>query len=366
MKIQKMCSKSSSYTLLFLGISILALLPRPTFSQHSDVDAAEQLDKLLPQLMLENNIPGLAIALIGKSEEKIVRTYGVTNSESGNPVTSATIFEAASTAKPMFAWLVMSLVEQDLIALDQPLSDIEEFESIAEDERSKLITTRMILSHSSGLPNALPRGELPTIMFTPGTQYQYSGWGFRYLQRVVENLTQRSLSEVMSAQVFVPLNMTESSYLWQEKFETIAADGHSADGSFSREIVKLDSAYAEGGVVTNIIELVQFLEFTLAAYRSGNSTLNLMLFPTVQVENYGNRGSIWRGLGWALERTPQGMSIWHGGSNGAFKAFLFLDLEQESGFAMLANSANGLELVPEIVETFFGEHHLFREYFNSP
>lgn len=356
-------SVNASY--LFMRFALMALLPTAGVAQSTEADELNRLDELVPRLMLENNIPGLALSVIGKSSESVTRSYGVLNSESDNPVINTTVFEAASTSKPMFARVVMELVEQNMLTLDEPLSDYLEFESIANDERSHLITPRMILTHTSGLPNALSRGERPSITFEPGTQYQYSGWGFRYLQNVIEELTARTLTEVMREELFDPLDMTEASYLWKEEFEDIAADGHGSDGEFSREMVKLTAEYAEGGILINIIELSRFLEHTLVEYQSGNPILNAMISPSVQVSDHGNKGSMWRGLGWALERTPQGLSIWHGGSNGAFKAFLFLDLEQEAGLAFLANSSNGLTIVPDIIDSLFGEHHFFQEYFSS-
>jgi len=49
------------------------------------------------------------------------------------------------------------------------------------------ITTRMVLSHSSGLPHGEPRKPLP-IFFEPGTKYKYSADGYEYLQRIMEML----------------------------------------------------------------------------------------------------------------------------------------------------------------------------------
>lgn len=221
----------------------------------------------------------------------------------------------------------------------------------------------MLLNHTSGLPNALPRGQEPSIGFEPGTEYLYSGWGFRYLQKIVEDVTGKTLTQVMSELVFNPLNMAKASYLWRSEFESIAADGHSSDGSFSRKIVKLTTEYAEGGIVTDITELTSFVEYVLNKYQSDSQSLSEMIKPDVLVHDFGNSGSMSRGLGWAIEETPQGTSIWHGGSNGAFKAFIFIDLEKEAGLAVLSNSSTGNNIVPQIVSAMFGEHHLLEEFY---
>lgn len=320
-------------------------------------------DEFITGLMEKENIPGFAIGIVGNSEAAGIRTYGLASANSNAPVNSETIFELASTSKPIFALTIMQLIENGVLELDKPLYEYLELESIADDERRKKITARMVLNHTSGLPNALPRGESPSIMFEPGTKYSYSGWGFRYLQYVVEELTGETLSQLVGQFVFNPLGMTKASYLWSEEYGAISADGHSADGLFSREIVKLTSEYAEGGIITDITELTRFVEFVLKEHQGKSKMLLSMINPDVLVHDFGDSGSISRGLGWAIEETPLGISLWHGGSNGAFKAFIFIDLEKEAGLAILSNSANGNSFVPQLVSKLFGEHHLMEEYF---
>lgn len=346
-------------------IVLLTMISAPVSAQQSDTrnNLLLELDSLVSALMLSNNIQGLAIGIVGNEEPADFRTYGITSVNSNDPVGTETIFEIASTSKPIFAFAVMQLIEAGILELDRPAFEYTEFDYIANDERRKKITIRMLLNHTSGLPNALPRGQLPSIGFEPGTKYLYSGWGFRYLQKIVEDVTGKTLTQVVNEFVFDPLNMSKASYLWVSEFESIAADGHSSDGSFSREIMQLTTEYAEGGIITDITELTSFVEYILSEYRSDSQSLYEMIEPGVLVHDFGIFGSMSRGLGWAIEETPQGKSIWHGGSNGAFKAFIFIDLEKEAGLAFLSNSSTGIDAVPQIVSTLFGKHHLLDEYY---
>ena len=81
----------------------------------------------------------------------------------------------------------------------------------------------MVLSHGTGLPNW--GGEQLTLQFEPGTAYGYSGEGFVYLQKAIERATGQSLEALARREVFEPLGMTRSSYIWQERFEGNAAYG---------------------------------------------------------------------------------------------------------------------------------------------
>ena len=98
-----------------------------------------------------------------------------------------------------------------------------EYPRLAHDERYKKITARIVLSHGTGLPNW--GGEQLTLRFEPGTAYGYSGEGFVFLQKVLERVTGRSLDELARREVFRPLGMTRSSFVWQERFAGDAAYG---------------------------------------------------------------------------------------------------------------------------------------------
>ena len=113
-----------------------------------------RLENLTPQLMKELKVPGVSISVINNNKLEWSKSFGVSDAIQKNNVTNKTIFEACSMSKPVFAYLVLKLVEQSRLDLDKPLSNYlkEEFIS-SEDNYSNHITARMILSHTSGLPN---------------------------------------------------------------------------------------------------------------------------------------------------------------------------------------------------------------------
>jgi CubicO group peptidase (beta-lactamase class C family) len=67
-------------------------------------------------------------------------------------VDAETVFEAASLGKPVFAYVVLQLVDAGTLSLDQKVADILP-DPAPGDARAVQITVREILSHSSGLPN---------------------------------------------------------------------------------------------------------------------------------------------------------------------------------------------------------------------
>jgi CubicO group peptidase (beta-lactamase class C family) len=80
----------------------------------------------------------------------------------------------------------------------------------------KLITARHVLNHTTGFPNWRQGRDLP-IQFTPGSQFQYSGEGFSYLQSVAVEITGQSFQDFMRDDILVPLGMTSSRVDWDSR-----------------------------------------------------------------------------------------------------------------------------------------------------
>ena len=70
--------------------------------------------------------------------------------------------------------------------------------------------------------------------------------------------------------------------------------------------------------------------------------------------------SIFWGLGFGIEKTAEGESLWHWGDNGVFKAFFVVRPATKSGVVYLTNSENGLSIGRQILtETLGGEQPAF-------
>ncbi|HSQ79022.1 MAG TPA: serine hydrolase domain-containing protein, partial [Candidatus Bathyarchaeia archaeon] len=195
------------------------------------------LNASIPGLMKKAQIPGLQIALVRDGRVAWHQNYGVKNATTGARVTDETIFEAASLTKPLFAYLVMKLVDEGLIDLDRPFHLYFTREEIEKGLGHSLdapgfkrawfekITTRHILSHSGGLPHG-EGGEVVPIFFEPGTKWKYSATGYEYFQYAVEKLKGRKLDAIVQEYVLGPLGMSRSSMVWRPGYEETMANCH--------------------------------------------------------------------------------------------------------------------------------------------
>src|SRR5438128_5458003 len=240
-----------------------------------------RLETLIPQLMSEGDVPGLSIALIRDAKIYWARGFGFKDINTKAPVDLSTMFEAASLSKPVFAYAVMKMVERGELDLDTPLSKYLPA-YIENDERLNLITAHRVLSHTTGFPN-WRQGKSLTIMFTPGERFSYSGEGFVYLQKVVERLTGQPLNGVMRKEVFAPLGMHDSTYVWQDAIESQMAAGHSQAGkAFPQH--KGQEANAAATLRTTPTDYAKFVMAMMKGTGLKETTVQQMLTPQVKLD----------------------------------------------------------------------------------
>jgi CubicO group peptidase (beta-lactamase class C family) len=319
------------------------------------------LESDLPDLIKQAVIPGLSIAVIRDGKLLWSGAFGIKSALTKEPVTEDTIFEAASLTKPFFAYYVMKLVEADEIDLDKPLvgyipRDVLvkkyilhpwELEGFRRDWFER-ITTRMVLSHSSGLPHGEPRRPLP-IFFEPGTQFRYSADGYYYLQKVVEYLKGKALEVLMKEAVIDPLGMTSSSLIWEDRYEKSAAVGHDFFGQTDGKFRKRTQAHAAATLYTTAQDYARFVMAVLNDVGLKPETVQMMLKPQISV-----KPDISWSLGFGKEATSAGEAFWQWGDYGTFRNYIVADKKSGAAFVYLTNSFNGLSIGREIAHRVFG------------
>jgi CubicO group peptidase (beta-lactamase class C family) len=367
------CLGMRSRTAVVLWAIVAVLLPfslsLPAKRRPTTRTAAtnQQLEKNIPELMKKDAVPGLAIAVIRGGKTTWVHAFGIKEATTGYPVTADTVFEAASLSKPVFAYGVLKLVEQGKLGLDVPLTTYLPKPFVAGDERLAKITARIVLSHRTGFPNWPADDGSVSIYFTPGERFSYSGEGYIYLQRVVEQITGKPLNEYMTESVFKLLGMTSSSYVWRAEFDALTATGHDSDGK-PTELWKPTEAGAASTLNTTAKDYALFVEAVLNGKGLKPATLREMETPEIALDpecricikhepKQLSKNLFW-GLGWGIERKDGSDALWHWGDNGAFKAFVMADPKTKSGVVMFANSENGLEIAKPMINEAMGTESL--------
>lgn len=346
--------------------------------------SGEQIDKTVNGLMNVANVQGLGLAILNNKKTVFLKSYGFKNKVENKLLDTATIMYGASFSKAVFGYLIMKLVQENVLELDKPLykylsntiAKYEYFSDLKLDDRWKLITARMCLCHTTGLPNV--RWFHPTtgvedtlgvirIYFTPGTKYAYSGEGLKLLQLVVEEITKKTVEELAREKIFTPLGMNRTGYIWYPEFDDNFAIGHLADGTLNPK-AKRKKPVASGSLVTTITDYSKFIENVMKQNGLSNKMYNEMLSPQIGIyskkqfppitdetttENKAINLSY--GLGWGILKCKYGRAFFKEGHDDAWRNYNINFIDKGISIIIMTNSANGEFIFKELLETLIGD-----------
>jgi CubicO group peptidase (beta-lactamase class C family) len=180
---------------------------------RSAAELEADLDAFVPAGLARARVPGVSLAVVRDGEILFAAGYGVSDVLTRRPVTRRTAFEVASNSKPVAAYAALKLVEAGALELDTALGAFLQKPFLPPSPERERMTLRHVLSHSSGLSN-LGVGLFTDrrVWFVPGDHFSYSGHGYGYLGRALEDVTGEPLAEHLERVVLEPLGMTESGY----------------------------------------------------------------------------------------------------------------------------------------------------------
>jgi CubicO group peptidase (beta-lactamase class C family) len=342
----------------------------------------DHVDDVITAQMQERHITGVALAVIQESRIIRERSYGLADEERNVPVTSSTLFQAASISKPVAALGALRLVEQGKLALDENVNAKLHRWKVPENRFTKKhpVTLRLLLSHSAGLtvdgfsgyPVGAPIPSLLQILdgkppansapirvdHVPGSRWSYSGGGFVVMQQMMTEVTGRSFADYMDETVLRPLGMSSSTFrqplpkTWEGRAATGYTDEprNAVDGRW-----RVHPELAAAGLWTTAGDLAEFL---IGVQRSlaGASNPVISQSMTRQMLTKQNGDS---GLGFMLGGTP--MRFGHNGDNVGFNA-ITIAFETGEGAVILMNANTDIEVLKNILVEAIGEEYHWPGY----
>jgi len=325
--------------------------------------SVDAIDDFLEQRMAKKSIPGVSLAIMNDGQIVLHRTVGVSNGKTGDPITNCTIFQGASITKPLFSHFVMTFVEDGSLDLDRPLYEYLPYAPIAHDERYKLITARMALTHRTGFPNWRDDAPKLHLKFTPGTKDSYSGEGYEYLAHVLKEIAgvdNQGLENIFQERIAHPLGLNNTEIVpWVASDHVLArtarphVDGQLAEVTTSGNNGAFGAAY---GVHSEAVDYANWMIALMKGKVLSEVSMEEFFRPQGAPKSAFKRwlarrglGHNARSLGFVIRETPYGIVYGHDGNNPGYSSMIALQRDTQWGIAVLTNAHQesdfGLDIV---------------------
>jgi len=353
----------------------------------------------LVQRMAHYKVPGFSVAFVDQEELAWAKGFGVAEAGGEKPVTSETIFQAASISKPVTVMVALHLVEDGLLDLDANVNDRLRSWKIPESKYTQRradkehpaggarpadwarradgvcppVTLRGLLSHSAGLNIRGYRGyiegrQLPTLQQilngeppanskpvrvtqAPGKAYKYASGGYMVVQQVIEDVTGRPLAALAKEFIFDKLGMVNSTFdsRLPEAYLPQAATAHNRTGAPVPGKWHTYPEQAAASLWTTPSDLARLIVEVLKSYKNESHRVLSAEMTRQMLTPQANIGADWDcGLGFNIIN-KQGMTRFgHPGWNEGFHSILLCCPEAGQGLVWMANGENGNHLGWEV------------------
>ncbi|WP_171170843.1 serine hydrolase [Streptomyces sp. I05A-00742] len=292
-----------------------------------------------------------------------VGAAGVTDTETGEPVTAGTGFRVGSITKLLTAHLVMRCVLDGRLGLDDPLT---RFVPGPWDG----LLVRHLLSHSTGLDagdifvdtgnddDAIARytAMLQDVgsLFPPGATFSYCNGGIILAGRLVEVVTGRAWREALREKVLDAVGMRGTRFVTgvDAEHDLGTARGHVVRGGEPTALPRrIDNPMCTRGLDpaggTLVSTAADLGRFTLAHLRTpGTEVMRTLHAPAPG----GVSTMLGAGLGWMIWANAAQSSVRVGGANPGQSGLIAADPTTRTAVVVLTNSDQGINAVNTLLD----------------
>lgn len=322
------------------------------------------------------SVPGVSLAVIHEGHLSWAKGYGVSGNSS-SPVTTNTLFQAASISKSLTAMAALKLVEQGKLSLDAPIgTELKRWKLPQSSEVQAPVTLRELLSHTAGtnvhgfegyaadqlvptliqvLDGSKPANSAPIrIEQTPGAQFSYSGGGYTVIQQMMIDQAGKPFPTLMEELVLQPVGMRSSSFQQPLEKSAVSKAAFPFD-SQGKALPGGPHTYPEmaaAGLWTTPSDLALWImEVQHSLKNQANHVLSAD-FTRTMLTPIKNGYALGTGV-----QTPSGRpALSHSGGNEGYRCFYFA-YQQGEGAVIMTNSDNGGALFGEILGSIAREYH---------
>lgn len=330
----------------------------------------------IEERMKHYHVPGVSIAVINDGKIEWVKSYGVMDEETKEPVTNQTLFQAGSISKPVAAYGALKLAEEGKINIDENVNTYLKTWKLPDNEftKDKKVALKHLLSHTGGvtvhgfwgyspdLPvptlvqvlDGLPPANSPAIRVdkAPETGFRYSGGGYTIMQQMMIDLEGKPFPSILKEKVFEPLAMSNSTYdqpLQPEQLK-MAATGYLPNGTMTKGKRHTYPEMAAAGLWTTAEDLAKFAVDVQQTIKGESSKVLSKAMTEKMLTPFGSE---FDGLGLFIDKRinkgTEDIYFGHDGWDEGFSSELKAHKDKGYGVVVLTNSNH-----PEFIEELTG------------
>ena len=307
---------------------------------------------------------------------------GYQDIESRKPMQKDTLFRIASLTKPITCAAVMMLVDDGRVALVDPVEKyLPEYKgqklsvcaagfNCAPVAPARPINIEDLMTHTSGLPNSadvfggepktlaelVTKGAHSTLLFEPGTRWNYSNIGIDILGRIIEVVAKKPFDVFLRERLFAPLGMDETTFFVPpDKRSRVATLYTYTDGKLVPEKAEWGAGAGipspAGGLISTASDMLRFNQMMLnKGILNGQRVLSPAAVELMTISHTGDMKAGWvpgvgHGFGYEVVRNAQGMFRYNSlGSyvkGGAYRTYEWVDPARDLTGVIMMQRTNG-------------------------
>jgi CubicO group peptidase (beta-lactamase class C family) len=325
---------------------LLGVLP---FTAMARIAAADRVSDFVNAHLKKKQVPGCALMVRHNGKVVLAAGYGFANLEHGVRVTQQTVFQSGSIGKQFTAMAIMMLIEEQKLALEDPISKYLDVP-----ENWSAIRVRHLLTHTSGLGDypesfSLQRDytedELlkmitaQRLAFAPGDRWSYSNLGYVTLGILIHKVSGEFWGAFLQQRIFAPLAMKHTRVISEADIIPNRAAGYVLkNGALKNQLWVSPTVNntADGSLYFTVEELAKWDEALETRKLISRASYDQIWTPV----KLNNGTTAPYGFGWRIAKTDSGHSLLeHGGAWQGFASYIVRYPEDRLTVAVLCNRA---------------------------
>lgn len=337
---------------IFAGLYSSVVIANETLRTLGSEQKNAEIKEYFFRLIELEALKGVAVSVIHKEKTIFELVAGIQSSD-GQPLAADTAMAIGSVSKPFVATIVLRLATQNLLTLEQPITDFIPTLSLQNPFNNKPVLIKHLLQHRSGITALIGnrnQGALDTsqnalasaaisyngikLAYPPGEKFIYSNANYQLLGHIIEIVTKQSYETVLKEFIFTPLQM-DHSFAGRDNIPGIDIAGgfqKSMWGYKTKRTQQSRVIIPQEGLYSSVNDMSAFLKAVLSN--------NQLIFHRPVSEMYQSTGeqNVDYGYGWFVTDYQKKKLVFHFGQSPGFESVLALFPELELGFVVLTNT----------------------------